>query len=73
MKMLYKIPALHYNKGFYVNLNCIQTIIPEDPKPLAYTIVLSDGEAFEIYPKDFEALKKVLIKEGLMIPDEEEN
>ena len=73
MKMLYKIPALHYNKGVYVNLNCIQTILPEDPKPLAYSIIFSDGEAFEIYPKDFEALKKVLIKEGLMILDEEEN
>lgn len=72
--MLYHVHDLHHHQGGpYIDLNSIQTIIAEDAKPLAYSMTLSDGEIFEIEPKDFEALKKVLIKEGIMIPDPQES
>lgn len=40
---------------------------------LLYTITLTSGQKFYLEIEDYKALIKVLIKEGLMIPDQQES
>ena len=39
---------------------------------LLYTITLTNGQEFHIKIEDYKTFEKVLIKKGLIIPDEEE-
>lgn len=47
--------------------------ITKNPRPCNYLISLTNGQQFCLEIEDYKALIKVLIKEGLMIPDQQES
>lgn len=64
----------HYSKKDLEKYNYTtnRPTLKNRPKPTNYTIVLSPGEQiFYLDPKDYQDLKKVLIKEGLLLPNQQ--
>lgn len=84
--MLYKIPNGSYidldciqsvtpdYEGEHISLNDDNSqTTNQDSKPRSYLISLSNGQQLDIATKDLDSLTKVLIEEGLMMPDPQES
>lgn len=84
--MLYKIPDGSYidldciqsvipeYEGKNISWNDDGSLtVTKESRPRDYLISLANGQQFEIETKDFEAFTKLLIKEGLMMPDPKES
>lgn len=54
------------------NYNTNRPTLKNRPEPVSYTIVLyPDRDLFCLDAKDYQDLKKVLIKEGLLLPNQQ--
>ena len=84
--MLYKIPDGSYidldciqsvipdYEGEHISLNDDNSqTTTQDSKPRSYLISLANGQQLDIATKDLDHLTKVLIEEGLMMPDPQES
>lgn len=84
--MLYEIPGGSYidldciqsvipdYEGEHISLNDDNSqTTTQDSKPRSYLISLANGQQLDIATKDLDHLTKVLIEEGLMMPDPQES
>ncbi len=84
--MLYKIPDGSYidldciqsvipdYEGEHISWNDDNSqTTTQDSKPRSYLISLANGQQLDIATKDLDSLTKVLIEEGLMMPDPQES